>query len=111
MTKQTRWFLTADFLSKGKRGVFCSRTGQSPVSDTQHSDAEIQEAFGPFVVLMNAQSVEMNEAELSEYTTWVPLEEYKCQWGLAYKDRADNAPGGVLPEEKGDDRQTAASQG
>ena len=85
MTEQTRWFLTADFLSKGRRGVFCSGTGQCSASDTQHTEDEIQAAFGPFWVLMNAQSIELDETGLAEYTTWIPLEEYSNQWGLAYK--------------------------
>ena len=82
---KTRWFLTADFCKQGRRGVFCNSGGQPCVSDAQHTEDEMDEAFGPFVVLMNAQSVELGEAELAKYTRWEPLAEYSNVWGLAYK--------------------------
>lgn len=84
-SRVTRWFVTADFLNRGIRGVFCNRDGEPAVSDVQHTEAGIQEAFGPFWVLMNGESTEMEPEALAEYTVFVPLEEYKNMWGLAYK--------------------------
>jgi len=80
-----RWFLTVDWCSKGHRGIFCNTKGGSFGKDTQHTEDEMEEILGPFALILNPQSIELDEAGLKEYHRFIPLAEYSHQYGIACK--------------------------
>jgi hypothetical protein len=78
-----RWFLTVDWCSKGKRGIFCNKNGNSFSQETQHTEDEIWNILGPFDLVLAPLSVLLSEEELKEYHLWTPLAEYKNEYGVA----------------------------
>lgn len=80
-----RWFLTVDWCSKGNRGIFCNTEGGSFGKDTQHTEDEMWEILGAFAMILNPQSIELDEARLKEYHRFIPLAEYSNQYGVACK--------------------------
>ena len=87
-----RWFLTVDWCNKEKRGIFASINGNSFSSDTQHTEDEMGEILGVFDMILNPQSIELNEGELREYHRFYPLAEYSNQYGIVRKDEAVKLP-------------------
>jgi hypothetical protein len=80
-----RWFLTVDWCNKGNRGIFCSVDGKSFSQETKHTEDEIWNILDAFSMILNPQSVELNENELKEYHIFYPLAEYSNQYGMACK--------------------------
>jgi len=80
-----RWFLTVDWCSKGNRGIFCNANGNSFSQETQHTEDEMWEILDAFSMVLNPQSVELDETELKEYHLYHPLAEYSHQYGIACK--------------------------
>lgn len=80
-----RWFLTVNWCNKGKRGIFCNANGNSFSKERQHTEDEIWEILDAFSMILNPQSVELDETELKEYHSYQPLAEYSYQYGIAHK--------------------------
>ena len=80
-----RWFLTVDRCSKGNRGIFCNANGNSFSKETQHTEDEMWGILGAFSMILNPQSIELDETELKEYHLYHPLAEYSHQYGIACK--------------------------
>ncbi len=80
-----RWFLTVDWCNKGKRGIFCNANGNSFSKETQHTEDEMWGILDAFYMILNPQSIELDEAELKEYHLYTPLAEYSHQYGIACK--------------------------
>ena len=81
-----RWFLTVDWCNKGKRGIFCTLNGGSFGKDIQHTEDEMADILGAFWIILNPQSIELDEAGLKEYHRFIPLAEYSNQYGIALKE-------------------------
>jgi len=80
------YFLTVDWCKRGQRGVFCRSDGAAFRKDEEpHSKAEIDEILGPFWLVLSPLSLLLTEAQLAEYTQFVPLAEYSHQYGIACK--------------------------
>ena len=85
MEETKRFFLTVDWCSKGSRGVFSSREGNSFSKETPHTEDEIWDILGAFDLILNPQSTQLSEMELKEYHKWYPLAEYSNQYGYAVR--------------------------
>jgi hypothetical protein len=83
MNEAKRWFITVDWCSQGKRGIFCDAQGNCMVKDRQHTMDEIGNALGVFEMILDPKSEEMSIDEVAQYTRWIPLAEYSHQWGIA----------------------------
>ena len=91
-----RWFLTVDWCNKGNRGIFCNANGNSFSQETQHTENEMWGILDAFSMILNPQSIELDEIELKEYHLYTPLAEYSHQYGIACKDLS---PSGVEENE------------
>ena len=80
-----RWFLTVDWCSKGKRGIFSNINGNSFSKEIQHTEDEMWEILDAFSMILNPQSIELSEDELKEYHRFYPLAEYSNQYGVVLK--------------------------
>lgn len=80
-----KWFLTVEWCSNGRRGIFCSRDGKSFCQDSQHTEDEMYDILGAFAMILNPQSIELTEEGLKEYHLYTPLAEYSHQYGIACK--------------------------
>ena len=80
-----RWFLSVDWCSKGNRGIFCNKDGNSFSKETQHTEDEMWEILGAFDLILAPQSIELSEEELKKYHLYTPLAEYSHQYGIATK--------------------------
>jgi hypothetical protein len=80
-----RWFLTVDWCNKGNRGIFCNLQGGSFGKDTKHTEDEMCDILGPFSLILDPQSIELDEDGLKEYHLFTPLAEYSGQFGIACK--------------------------
>lgn len=81
-----RWFLTVDWCRKGKRGIFTNINGNAFSKETQHTEDEMWDILDAFAMILNPQSLELNEGELKEYHRFYPLAEYSNQYGVVRKD-------------------------
>jgi len=81
-----KYFLTVDWCNEGKRGIFCSRSGDTYwKEDSPHTADEMWDVLGCFDLVLSPQSVPLTESELKEYRRWTPLEEYSGAYGVARK--------------------------
>ena len=80
-----KWFLTVDWCNTGRRGIFCDERGNPFSKKTQHTEGEMAEILDAFSVILNPQSIELSEEELSEYHRFFPLAEYSNKYGFALK--------------------------
>jgi hypothetical protein len=89
MTTETKteiekaFILTVDWCNEGKRGIFCSNTGQAFLKETQHTEDNFWEILDCFSVILNPQSTEMTKEEIKQYKQWIPLTEFSNQYGIA----------------------------
>ena len=84
MSPKTKYFITVEWCGNSFRGVFCNKAGMGIAKDGKsHTAEEINKALGPFALILSPQSEEMSEADLAQYTYWVPLAEYSHEWGIA----------------------------
>ena len=81
-----KWFLTVDWCNKGKRGIFCNANGNSFSKEVQHTEDEMREILDAFAMILNPQSIELDESELKEYHIYHPLAEYSDQYGIVLKE-------------------------
>ena len=88
MTAKTRYFLTVDWCSKGKRGIFSDSEGNAFPKDTPHTDDEIYGILDMFSLVLSPESTQLSEAELKKYTMWHPLAEYSNRYGYVIKGQA-----------------------
>ncbi|KKN74877.1 hypothetical protein LCGC14_0386260 [marine sediment metagenome] len=79
---ESKYFLTVDWCSEGKRGIFSSASGDVFGSDTQHTEDEMGEILGVFSMILNPQSLVFTEAEVANYTAFYPLAEYTNHYGV-----------------------------
>ena len=87
MTEQSRYFLTVDWCSENRRGVFCSKTGQPyPKDDSPHTEQEMYDILGAFTLILAPKSESLTEAELGEYRYWTSLAEYTHEFGIARRE-------------------------
>jgi len=79
----TRYFLTVDWCSQGRRGVFCNRYGKGYWKDDKpHTKEEMWEILGPFTPILAPQSLPYTEQDLA-HCKWYPLAEYSNEFGYA----------------------------
>lgn len=83
---EKRHFLTVDWCSKGKRGIFCNKEGTPFSQDHPFTEDEAWEVLGPFDLILDPQSLELTEKELKEYCKWCPLAEYSGRFGISIKE-------------------------
>lgn len=80
------YFLTVDWCSKGKRGIFCHKTGSAFRKDkSPHTEEEMGEILGAFYLILAPESRLYSEGELSDFTYFIPLEEYTNEFGVALR--------------------------
>ncbi len=77
------YFITVDWCNKGKRGIFCNKKGTGFWKSREHTWEEILEVLGPFAVILNPKSEPFTEEEFKKQRRWIPLAEYKHQYGIA----------------------------
>lgn len=83
---ESRYFLTVDWCDKGRRGVFCTSTGQAfPKDGEPHTKDEIFDILDIFELVLSPKSELLTIEELKEYNQYYPLEEYSGQYGYAAK--------------------------
>ena len=86
--EEMSYFLTVDRYGKGRRGIFCSRTGGAYGKDgSPHTDDEMREILGDFYLVLSPLSIPFSEEELEKYHmfVFVPLAEYSNVFGVAYQ--------------------------
>lgn len=84
MAIHTRYFITVEWCNNGFRGVFCRKDGTAAAKDGEpYTVEEMDNVLGPFTLILSPRSEEMSEADLTQYTRWVPLAEYSHEWGIA----------------------------
>lgn len=80
------YFMTVEWCSNGYRGIFCSHDGKPLRKDGEpHTHEEMDEALGPFALILGAKSEPFTEQQLAEYTSFYPLAEYRNRYGIALK--------------------------
>lgn len=84
MNMEQVYFLT---VAEGSmRGIFCNDKGHCfHKKGGPHTVLEIQEFLGPFWRILTPRSEVFTEKQLSEFTFWFPLGEYRDQFGIAVK--------------------------
>ena len=88
-SQAARYFLTVDWCNKGRRGIFCSTTGQAfPKDGSPHTEREKYDILGPFVMILAPESELLTEQELDAFCMFRPLAEYSNEYGIAI-ERAD----------------------
>ena len=83
-----KYFLTVDWCNKGRRGIFCSPTGNSfwkEEVDGPHTPDEMGEILGVFDLVLAPESILISEHGLKEYNQYYPLTEYSNMYGYATK--------------------------
>ncbi len=80
-----KYFLTVDWCSKGKRGIFCSKEGKAFSQDHPYTVDEAWDILRSFDLILNPESIELTEEELKAYNKWIPLAEYSNQFGIVYR--------------------------
>jgi hypothetical protein len=83
-----KYFLTVDWCNKGRRGIFCSPTGNSFWKEEHHGPHTADEMFeilGMFELVLSPESILISEEELKEYNQYYPLAEYSDMYGYAAK--------------------------
>jgi hypothetical protein len=80
---EKRYFITVDYLNKGRRGLFCNREGKSFSKETPHTFEEMLEYLGDFYILLSPKSEPFSKNDLKRFTKWIPLAEYRNQYGIA----------------------------
>lgn len=85
MTTESKFFVTVDWCDTGKRGIFCSSTGEGFVKETEHTVEEMQEIVGSFFIILNPKSELFTKEELKKYNRWRPLAEYRNHYGISIK--------------------------
>jgi len=88
---EKRWFITVDYCKKGRRGIFCSRSGESKTFDHQPTEEEMCKFIGAFWLILDPQAIQLSLTELKEYSKWTPLAEYTYQYGIARKETHEPA--------------------
>jgi len=81
------YFLTVDWCNKGKRGIFCDAEGHCFRKDNQpHTTDEMFKILDLFLLILSPKSELFTINQVSEFTRWIPLEEYSEQFGIALKE-------------------------
>lgn len=85
MITEEKYFVTVDRCNQGKRGIFCDRKGGSFIKETPHTAKEMNDILGPFFLVLNPKSEMFTEDDFKKFTKWIPLAEYKNNYGIAIK--------------------------
>ena len=95
-------FLTVSWCNSGERGIFCDREGHAfrKKNGEAHSPEEMRAILGPFWLILNPESKLLTEDELAEYNHWVPLAEYKNEYGIVMKVEDIPIRGALTEEDK-----------
>jgi len=80
---EARYFLTVDWCNKGRRGVFCDKDGRAFGKPMPYTEEEIWDILGPFDIILSPRSEKFTEDQLAQFNTFMPLAEYKNQYGIA----------------------------
>ena len=83
---EKKYFITVDWCNQGKRGVFCSIDGIGYWKKIPHTEREMRKVLGHFWMILNPKSEAFTEKEL-ENRRWVPLPEYRNEYGIAIVQR------------------------
>jgi len=86
--KIKHYFITVDWCNKGKRGIFSNRAGTGYWQEQPHTYEEMYEILGHFAIILNPKSEPFTEEELKETRKWIPLAEYKDQFGIAVLEKS-----------------------
>lgn len=96
----TMYFMTVEWCSDKHRGVFCSKDGTPFRKDGEpHTNEEMDAMLGPFWLILGAKSQPFTQEEITEYTYFRPLAEYKDQYGIALR-KVDIAEKYHLPKQE-----------
>lgn len=87
MMAETRHFLTVRWCNKGRRGIFCDKTG-APVAkdDAPLTYEEMMKALDVFWIILVPESRELSPEEVATYRWWRPLAEYSNEYGIAMQE-------------------------
>jgi len=81
------YFLTVDWCSEGRCGIFCDTGGRAFRKDGgPHTPEEMWDILGPFFMILSPESRLFTEEEVAEFTYFRPLAEYKGEYGIALKE-------------------------
>lgn len=86
MNEKQIYFVTVDWCDKGKRGIFCDRQGRGFLKKIQHTEDEMFKILGNFAIILNPKSIAFTEEEVKQYKKWIPLPEYRNEFGIAVKE-------------------------
>lgn len=89
MITEEKYFVTVDRCGQGKRGIFCDRNGNGFFKEAPHTMEEMIEILGPFFLVLNPKSELFTENDLKKFTKWIPLAEYKNQYGISVELQQD----------------------
>jgi hypothetical protein len=78
-----KYFITVERCNDGKRGIFCDKQGIGFLQDTQHTTEEMNKLLGLFFLILNPKSEPFTENEIKKFSRWIPLAEYKNNYGIA----------------------------
>ena len=79
-----KYFLTVDWCSVGRQGLFCDHLGQCfSKNDLPHTAEEMAEILGPFWLILSPESVEYSAETFPSDVVFVPLVEYSGGYGIA----------------------------
>ena len=83
------YFLTVDWCSKGKRGIFCDAEGNCFRKDNEaHTRDEMSNILGVFDLILASKSELFTVEQVSKFTRWIPLAEYSHQFGIALEPQS-----------------------
>ena len=82
---EKKYFLTVDRCNQGRRGLFTDRQGHGFIKDTPHTDEEMHDILDLFYIVLNPKSEPFTENDLKKFNKWIPLAEYKREYGIAVK--------------------------
>jgi hypothetical protein len=81
----TRYFITVEWCNNGTRGLFCSKDGKAFFLDRPFTLAEKQEILGVFLLILSPESEPFTEKEIAEFDHFIPLAEYKNEYGIGLR--------------------------
>ncbi len=85
---ESRYFLTVDWCSQGRRGIFCDSQGQAFAKEMPHDADDFWRILDAFTIVLAPQSQLLSEEEVAKYKKWTPLAEFSHQYGIAVPETA-----------------------
>lgn len=80
------YYITVRRCKEGRpRGILCDIRGCGYPSDEPHTEKEMIEKLGHFVLVLNPKSEKYTEEQYKSMNRWLPLGEFKNQIGIGYE--------------------------